>query len=127
MSSTRSDFALLLAAPDPVEADLARGLLAAAGIPSMLQEQDLGATVYLGLGVSRPDVLVPRSALGRARDLLREAWNGGELTDEMALGSPTIEEDTRRSRFASPAWIVFVGVLALVFLVTVAYSRFFGP
>jgi putative signal transducing protein len=77
MSSIRDDFALLLAAPDPVEADLARNLLDSAGIPSLLQGQDrdiaeLGASSHST--ISRPDLYVPKSAVERARAVLREAW-----------------------------------------------------
>ena len=77
MSSTRADFALLLESPDPVEADLAKDLLAAEGIPSMLHGQDrdlaeLGAAGHAS--ISRPDLLVPKGALSRAREVLREAW-----------------------------------------------------
>ena len=77
MASPRADFALLLAAPDPVAADLARGLLEEAGIPSLLHGQDrdfaeLGAAGHAG--ISRPDLLVPKSALVRARQILEEAW-----------------------------------------------------
>ncbi len=77
MSSIRNDFDLLLAAPDPVEADLARNLLQAAGIPSILQGQDrdfaeLGASSHSA--IARPDLFVPKGALERARAILREAW-----------------------------------------------------
>jgi hypothetical protein len=84
VNSPRSEFALLLAAPDPIEADLARNLLSTAGIPSLLHGQDrdfaeLGAAAHMG--ISRPDLLVPKSALGRARELLAEAW--GRPVDEI--------------------------------------------
>ena len=77
MSSIRNDFDLLLAAPDPTEADLARNLLEAAGIPSILQGQDrdlaeLGASSHST--ISRPDLYVPKGALERAQAILREAW-----------------------------------------------------
>jgi len=128
MSSTRGDFALLLAAPDPVEADLARDLLSGAGIPSLLHGQDrdfaeMGAAIHMG--VARPDLLVPRSALERARELLRETWSGGDVTDEMAVASPVIEEETGRSGLQALVWLVFVGVLVCVVFVT--YSIFFQP
>ena len=77
MISIRDDFALLLAAPDPVEADLARNLLDAAGIPSLLQGQDrdlaeLGSSSHSA--IARPDLFVPKAALERARSILRQAW-----------------------------------------------------
>jgi hypothetical protein len=82
MSSTRADFALLLAAPDPVEADLAKQLLESEGIPSMLHGQDRDLAELGGAshqGISRPDLLVPKSALERARHVLSEAWGDREL------------------------------------------------
>ena len=128
MSSPRADFALLLASPDPVEADLAKDLLSSAGIPCMLHGQDrdlaeLGAAAHGG--IARPDLLVPKSALGRARDVLRESWDGGSLTDEVALAFPLKEEDSERSRAWPLAWILFVGLLALAFFFT--YARYFRP
>jgi hypothetical protein len=128
MASTRSEFALLLAAPDPVEADLAKDLLSSAGIPCMLHGPDrdfgeLGAAAHSVL--IRPDLLVPKSALARARALLRETWDGASLTDEMALGAPRIDEEPNRSRASYLPWVVFVALLAIAFLFT--YARFFRP
>jgi len=127
MSSTRADFALLLASPDPVEADLAKDLLSSAGIPCMLHGQDRDLAEFGAAGhacIARPDLLVPKSALTRARALLGEAWNGGSLTDALAVDLPSLEEDADPSRFSSLVWIVFAGFLALAFLVS--YSRLFG-
>lgn len=81
MASPAEDFALLLAAPDAVEAELAVNLLEAAGIPSLLHGQDrdfaeLGHAVHLAVG--RPDLYVPRAALEDARRVLEEAWGPGE-------------------------------------------------
>lgn len=83
MSGPRTDFALLLEAPNPVQAELARGLLEEAGIPTLLHGQDrdlaeLGAAVHMA--VSRPDLYVPRPELERARSLLAEAFGpaGGD-------------------------------------------------
>ncbi|MFN0007162.1 MAG: putative signal transducing protein [Planctomycetota bacterium] len=81
MSSTRADFALLLGSPDPVEAALAKDLLSAEGIPSMLHGQDRDLA-ELGAGhafIARPDLLVPKSALVRAREVLIEAWGDQEF------------------------------------------------
>ncbi len=82
MSSFREEFGLLLAAPDPVEAELARNLLQTAGIPSMLQGQDrdlaeLGASSHAA--IARPDLYVPKTALERARAILREAWGADRM------------------------------------------------
>lgn len=128
MSSTRADFALLLASPDPTEADLAKDLLTSAGIPCMLHGQDrdlaeLGAAAH-GC-IARPDLLVPKAALDRAREVLRESWDGGSLTDELALAFPRVEEDPELSRSWSLSWIVFVGLLALALFIT--YARFLRP
>jgi len=70
-------FDLLLAAPDAVEAELARGILAAHGIPCLLHGQDrdfaeLGCAAHRV--ASRPDLYVPKGAGERARALLDEAW-----------------------------------------------------
>lgn len=128
MKSPRSEFALLLASPDPVEADLAKDLLSSAGIPCILHGQDrdfaeLGAAAHAG--VARPDLLVPKSALPRARELLRETWDGASLTDEIALGVPPSDEEPNRSRGSHLPWVVFVALVAIVFLFT--YARFFRP
>ena len=77
MKSPRQEFDLLLEAPDPVEADLARELLASEKIPSLLHGQDrdfaeLGAASHAT--ISRPDLYVPKGTLERARAILREAW-----------------------------------------------------
>ena len=70
-------FARLLEAPDAIEAELARNLLASAGIPTLLHGQDrdlaeLGAAIHMR--ISRPDVYVPAAELERARRVLEEAW-----------------------------------------------------
>jgi Putative prokaryotic signal transducing protein len=115
MGSPSEDFAVLLAAPDPTEAHLARNLLESAGIPSLLHGQDrdyaeLGASGHLG--VSRPDLLVPRSAFDKAREVLREAWGvelpGGRFAKEKPL--------SRRSRLL---WLLVAAIIVLPFVVIV--------
>ena len=74
---------VLLAAPDPVKAELARSLLEEAGIPTMSHGPDrdfaeLGAAVHMAF--TRPDLLVPASALEKARAVLEQAW--GERAEE---------------------------------------------
>jgi hypothetical protein len=95
MSSPRDEFALLLATPNPIEVDMAQDLLASAGIPSVLHG-DERLNMYSIAGTwsvsKRPDLLVPKSALERARALLREAWDKNALTDDVALGAPSGEE-----------------------------------
>jgi hypothetical protein len=128
MSSPRSDFAVLLASPDRVEADLAKDLLASKGIPSMLhgQYQDLVGLGYAGpISVARPDLLVPISALERAHEILSESWDADALTDEVALAYPVPEEVLRPSSSRSFAWGLFVGLVAIAFILT--YARYFWP
>jgi hypothetical protein len=77
MPSPAEEHALLLAAATPVDAELARNLLAAEGIPCLFHGMDrdvaeLGVAVHMT--VSRPDVYVPKSALKRAVQILRETW-----------------------------------------------------
>jgi hypothetical protein len=85
MGSPRTDFDLILESPDPIEAELARGILHAAGIPSYLHGQDRG---FSDLGcaahrfVSRPDLFVPRGAGERAREVLAAAWDRRPLEDD---------------------------------------------
>ena len=121
MGSARNDFAVLLAAPDPTESDLARDLLASAGIPSMLHGQDrdfaeLGAAGHRG--VARPDLLVPKSALERARALLAEAWDRSSLTDEMATATPPREEESPPARRSGTFWLLFAFFVAVAVVVT---------
>jgi len=77
MSTPADDYALLLAAATPVDAELAKDLLAAEGIPCLFHAQDrdlaeLGHASHLA--VSRPDVYVPKAALERAIEILRATW-----------------------------------------------------
>ena len=87
MTSPADDFTLLLAAPDATEAELARNLLEAAGIPCLLHGLDrdfaeLGAAVHLA--VAHPDLYVPKAAAEEARRLLVEAWGPGAVPDPPA-------------------------------------------
>ena len=75
---------VLLSAPDPVKGELARNLLAEAGIPSMFHGPDrdvaeLGTAVHMAF--TRPDLLVPASALEEAREILEQAW--GSESEEL--------------------------------------------
>ncbi len=76
------EISVLLVAPDSIKADLARGLLEEAGIPSLLHGPDMDMA-ELGVAAharfTRPDLLVPAAALGAARELLEEAWGEGAL------------------------------------------------
>ena len=117
MSSPGRDFAVLLSAPDPVEAEMARDLLAERGIPSMLHGQDrdlaeLGHAVHTA--VARPDLYVPASALVRARAALDDAWDGAALTDEVALAARAEPEPEVRARPGAWKIALFVLVAAAV-------------
>lgn len=77
MGTPAEDFALLIEAADPIEIDLARSLLEAAGIPSLAHGPDfdvaeLGSVVHQSL--RHPDLYVPKQALEPARRVLDEAW-----------------------------------------------------
>lgn len=80
MGTPRDDFDLLLEAVSPVEAQLAKGVLAEVGIPVFVHSGDFDF-VELGRAahdrVRRPDVFVPKGALERARAALDEAWGPG--------------------------------------------------
>ena len=75
--SQPDDFAVLLEGSDRIEADLAKNLLAEAGIPCAMRGPDfdvaeLGRAAHDMLRGT--DVLVPASALEKARAILEEAW-----------------------------------------------------
>jgi hypothetical protein len=82
------DFDLLLVSVDSLEADLAKDLLAAGGIPSLSHGPDfdraeLGVTVHNMLRGT--DVYVPKGSAILARGILAEAW-GEELVARLARG-----------------------------------------
>ena len=125
MSSTRADFALLLASPDPVEAALAGDLLTSAGIPSLLHGQDrdiaeLGAASHAS--IARPDLLVPRSALLRARQVLSEAWTDTPLADEDPASTRAMESAPWRSAFLW-FWFLFLLLGPMVLVLLLARAR----
>jgi hypothetical protein len=74
---TRGEFDTLLASVDYVEGELAKELLASAGIPSMMHTPDFDVA-ELGLvshaQIRHGDLLVPRGARATARAKLVEAW-----------------------------------------------------
>jgi len=81
MGSPFTDFDLLLEAPHPVEAQMARDLLCAAGIPSYLHGRDMSVGEFgrpVQDLITRPDLFVPKGARARARAVLEEAWSNGE-------------------------------------------------
>lgn len=77
MQRFNGEFEVVLAAVDHVEAELARGVLMDAGIPSMLHAPDFdfaefGAAAYGQLW--HGDLLVPRGSRDAARAALEAAW-----------------------------------------------------
>ncbi len=77
MQRFSGEFDVVLAAVDHFEAELARDVLAAAGIPSMLHAPDFdfaefGVAAYGQ--VRRGDLLVPRGTRDAARAALEAAW-----------------------------------------------------
>jgi hypothetical protein len=117
MSRTRDDFELLIPAADSVAARLAQGLLEAEGIPARIHNADfdmaeLGTAAHDRL--RRPDVLVPKGTLERARELLDEAWGAG-WQDRYVTTSPTTSQRARWGFLL--IWLLvptLVGVIALV-------------
>jgi len=128
MRSVRDEYDLLLSAPDPVEADLARELLAGKNIPCLVHGQDrdlaeLGAAVHMR--VARPDLYVPKGQLTRARAVLEEAWDARALSDELALGVPREKEPEARASRSAVRWF-WVSGLVLVALVW-TFARYLKP
>jgi hypothetical protein len=77
MRETEQEIVLLLEGVDSVESDLAKNLLANAGIPFLTKGPDFDVA-ELGEGVHGmvrgTDLYVPRSALELARSILKSAW-----------------------------------------------------
>jgi hypothetical protein len=70
----RGDHVLVLTAANATEAELARGVLAAAGIPALLHTSSWFGRALDDEKLLRPRVFVPKGALARARTALDEAW-----------------------------------------------------
>ena len=90
MSSPDVDFDLLLEAPHPVEAEMARDLLAEAGIPTFMHGPDAGMA-DLGVAVqgqvTRPNLYVPKGARERAQAVLDRAWRDDVSSAELEADS----------------------------------------
>jgi hypothetical protein len=84
MGSPSEDFDRILTAADSVTIQLARDILAAAGIPSLAHGPDFDVA-ELGRAahdvMRRQDLYVPRGAGERSLDLLEEAWGERPSTD----------------------------------------------
>ncbi|MBK7874905.1 MAG: DUF2007 domain-containing protein [Planctomycetes bacterium] len=102
MGSLNDDYDLLLTAPNPVEAALAKDLLAEHGIPSFTHGfdrdlADLGTGVHNA--ISRPNVYVPKGQRERAQAILAEAWDARPLPDD-GPGAPPDANDPKWSSSA---------------------------
>lgn len=79
---TRDEFDMLLEAPNPTAARIARSILEEAGIPSLLlgEDGDMVPGMDWDILAMRADLLVPRGTKQRALDLLAAAgfFGGGE-------------------------------------------------
>ena len=97
MTTPHAAFAVLLEAPDPVSADLAKNLLEQAGIPSLLHgpDQDMAELGVAHAALARPDLVVPREALERAQELLQAAWGDAAPDGD---GSSTTDGDGDEAR-----------------------------
>lgn len=77
--SADEERALLLEGANRIRIELARNLLAEAGIPCVVEGPDFDVA-ELGSAahdmIRGQDLLVPRSALERARSILDQAWGG---------------------------------------------------
>ncbi len=121
MGTFERDYDLLLEAPSPVDAALAKDLLAERGIPSFTQGRDrdmaeLGAGVHNSL--TRPDLFVPKGMREKARAILDEAWSAERLEDE-ALSDADVEAEREVVVVAESAktrrgWIAILALIALV-------------
>jgi len=132
MGSLQDDYDLLLSAPSPVEAALAKDLLAERGIPSFTHGRDrdiaqLGSGAHASL--TRPDVYVPKGMREEARAILDEAWvDAVPLADEgpsppedandpkWSSEAPTAVVETERRASWTPM-VIGVVVVAVVFVV----------
>lgn len=130
MGSPKTEFDLLLEAPEPVEAQMAQDLLARAGIPSMMHgaDRDMADLGYATHSViMRRDLFVPKGARERALSILQEAWDRDALTDEMALSAelePAVPQASSRGHGRAWRWLVLAALVSIVVFTYVA--DFFG-
>ena len=129
MASPRDEFDLLLAAPTPVEAEMAREILADAGIPTYSHGRDrdfaeLGSAIHSDL--TRPDLYVPKGRRSEAEELLRAAWDESALSDELALSVPREEGAPESAGISRNVWAYVVGALVLLAFLVMYYHDFFS-
>jgi len=127
VSSPRTEFDLLLAAPTPVDAELAREILGEAGIPTFTHGRDrdfaeLGAAIHSDL--TRPDLYVPKGRRAEAEALLADAWDADSLSDEIALSMPREERDASTPLDMRRVWIGLVTAFVLIALAVAYYHEF---
>lgn len=125
MKQWSREFDLLLSAPDPFEAEMARAVLASHGIPSFAVGADRGLCDLGGMAhavVSRPDLLVPRGMGERARELLEEAWGGVEADELEREALANLPEPELSPRTSVPSLVrgilLAIGVVVSVYYVT---------
>ncbi|MBL8860844.1 MAG: hypothetical protein JNK02_02435 [Planctomycetes bacterium] len=97
MKRFQNEFDVVLVGVDTVEAELARDVLAKAGIPSLVHGPDFdiaefGAAAYGQL--RRGNLLVPRGARAAARAALVEAWGEDAVVRREEPG-PTADGSAR--------------------------------
>ncbi len=123
MGRPRDDFDLLLAAPHPVEAELARGILADAGIPVLVHGGDfdvaeLGTATHAML--RRPDVYVPRGSRERALQALRDSGYDERTELDEGRSAHTAQRGPKRSWVLAFffLWCVapLIGLIYLIFV-----------
>jgi hypothetical protein len=123
MSSPRTEFDLLLEAPDSFVAEMASEVLSQAGIPTYMHGRDrdlaeLGHVLHNSL--TRPDLYVPKGSLEKARAILEAAWDKSALSDEIALATPMEDEEPRRlqPRSRRRLWmsLIFAALVVAVFV-----------
>jgi hypothetical protein len=68
------DLVIVFVSQGPLQAEMAKGMLEAQGIPVMLRYQAIGRVLGLTVdGLGRVDVLVPAACEAAARDVLEES------------------------------------------------------
>lgn len=133
MGSLARDYDLLLEAPSPVDAALAKDLLTEHGIPSFTAGRDRDMA-ELGVGVhnalTRPDLFVPKGMREKARAVLEEAWSAERIeSPELAPDDPDREREVvavARARTSKLGWVAIAALLVIAALLMFLFTRF-GP
>jgi hypothetical protein len=127
MRSPTEDYDLVLEAPNPTEAELAKDLLASRGITCFTLGADrdlaeLGAGVHNSL--TRPNVYVEKGKGDSARAILDEAWAKEPLAASFDVGERV--DETPDPRPASPlSTTALLVVIVLGVVVAVALRLYF--